>query len=181
MTRLISAPVAVLLLSLAGCREPTPSAPANLLTSNNFDQLEGWVTDDLSAYLTHEQAHSGATSAHVGPTVEYAAGYTSTLGNLSSVRLAKMRLRAWVWVPDKEAKALLVAQVLDPATGKSLYYDATDLAGATAGKFSQWVAIDKTLTLPPEVTANSVFKAYLWRAQSPQPVYLDDFELTKVE
>ena len=169
-----------LLLVLVSCNSKAPVATSeNLLASNDYEQLAGWVPDGAISYLTSDKAPSGQYSAQVNGSNEYAGGYTNLLGKLSTTRLAKLRVHTWVWLPNKEAKALLVVQINDPANGASLFYNAIDLVSATNNKFGQWAEVDKTMELPATITATSLLKTYMWRSQSSQPVYLDDFQLER--
>lgn len=178
MKRLVYAALA---LALTACGGASTTKPENLLAANSFDELDGWVPDGSMPFLTRAKAHSGQFSASVNPTSEYAGGYSGTLGKLSGTRLNKLRLHAWVWLPSRDAKASLVTQVTDPASGKVLLYDNIDLVAATSSTFGKWAEVDKELTLPAEVTSNSVFKTYLWRNQSSQPVYMDDLQIERAE
>lgn len=171
----------LLLLTLVGCGGSSNSRPENLLTSNDYDQLTGWVPDTAITYLTKEKAHSGLYSACVNGSIEYASGFTGVLGKLSTSRLTKIRIKAWVWLPSKDAKATLVTQLTDPATNKLTFYDGLNLVEAAGGKFNKWTEIEKTLTIPSTASYNSVLQFYLWRAQSNQPVYLDDVQIERVD
>ena len=172
---------AALALSLSACGGSSETKPENVLTSNSFDEFEGWIPADLMPFLTREKSHSSPFSASVNQANEYAGGYSSTLGKLSTTRLTKMKLHAWVWLPNRDAKGAIVVQVSEPTTGKTQFYDAIDLIEASKKTYNKWVEIEKVVSLPPEVTSSSVFKTYLWRAQSTQPVYLDDFQLERAE
>ena len=180
MSNTLRASSLLLLLTLAGCGGNSTSRPENLLTSNDYEQLTGWVPDNTIPYLTKEKAHSGLYSACVNGSIEYASGFTSILGKLSTSRLSKIRIRAWVWLPSKDAKATLVTQLTDPTTGKLAFYDGLNLIEAADNKFNKWVEIEKTLTLPATASYTSVLQFYLWRAQSSQPVYLDDIQIERI-
>lgn len=168
-------------LVLGGCGgDDAKSRPENLLASNDYDELEGWVPDGSMPFLTKEKAHSGAYSARVNSANEYAGGYGSLLGKMSPTRVTKLTYRAWVFVPSKDAAASIVAQVTDPATGKVLFWDGQDLSKAVK-KYNEWSEVSKTISLPAEATYNSKLSVYLWRANSSQPVYLDDLQVAKAE
>lgn len=172
---------AALTLVLCSCGVSSAGKPENVLAATSFDDMEGWVPEGSMPYLTREKSHSSPYSACVNQTNEYAGSYTIALGRLSPTRLTKMRLHAWVWLPNRDAKAALVMQVTEPATNKLLLYDALDLMAATSETFNKWVEVKKVVSLPLEVTSSSILKTYLWRSQSAQPVYLDDFQLERAE
>nr|GFB80774.1 hypothetical protein [Tanacetum cinerariifolium] len=132
-------------------------------------------------FLTREKSHSGGYSANVNQAVEYAASYNNSLGKLSPTRLTKMRVHAWVWVPSSEAKSSLVVEVKEPGTNKMLHSEYIDIIEFSGKNYHKWTELKKVITLPVEVTSNSLLKAYLWRGSSPQPVYLDDFQLERAD
>lgn len=117
----------------------------------------------------------------VGPGVDFSMGYNNMLSLVSTTRLKKIKVHAWVWIPDRNAAASLVTQVTNPADGnKSIMWQGMDLV-AKAKKFSKWVEIEQEYTLPDNATANSKLYCYMWRGSSPSSVYLDDLQILKVE
>jgi hypothetical protein len=172
---------AALAVVLCSCGVSSASHSDNVLAFNSFDEFDGWVPDGSMPSLTRDKSHSGLYSSCVSPTVEYAAGYNSTLGKLSPTRFTKMRVRAWVWLPSLEAKASLVVEVTEPGTNKMLLSEYIDVVEASGKTDRKWAELEKVVTLPAEVTSNSQFKMYLWRNQSSQPVYLDDCQLERVD
>ena len=172
---------AALALGLCSCGVSSATHPENVLAFNSFDELDGWVPEGSMPFLTREKSHSGAYSASVNQAVEYAAGYNNSLGKLSPTRLTKMRVHAWVWVPSSEAKASLVVEVTEPGTNKMLHSEYIDMIESSGKNYHKWTELEKVIALPVEVTSNSLLKIYLWRNQSPHPVYLDDFQLERAE
>ncbi len=180
MSRTSSAAWLLLLLALAACGGNNSPTDEMTLSGNDYDHLEGWVPAGTVPFLTKEKAHSGAYSARINGAVEFAGGFTNLLGKLSSTRLKKITIKAWVLLPSKDAKAKLVVSLDNIAPDKNLKYEAIDLVPA-ANKFGSWVAVTKTIEVPTEATYNTQLKVYLWRAESSQPVYLDDLEIIKAE
>ena len=169
------------LLTLAACGSREDGTPANQLASNDFESVEGWAGDASPASLTKDKSHSGRYSVRVGPGVDFSMGYTNTLNLVSTIRLKKIKVHAWVWIPDRNAAASLVTQITNPADGnKAIMWQGMDLI-AKAKKFSKWVEIEQEYTLPETVTANSKLYCYMWRGSSPSSVYLDDLQIFKVE
>lgn len=171
--------VALALTTLAGCGDNNGSSrPANLLTGNDFEQIEGWNGEAVVASLTKEKAHSGIYSMRVGPGVDYSSGFLGALGKLSATRVNKIQVKAWVFVPAGATAASLVTQLMDPAqaNGKPLMYDALSLDKAVKAR-GEWTEVEKTITLP--ATASPTFKlyVYLWSGGSPNVAYIDDIQL----
>lgn len=171
----------VLALALASCgSNEAAKTPADQITFNDFEAVDGWGTSVPVPSLTKEKARSGTYSIRVAPGCEYSIGYTNPLGKLSATRLKKITIAGWVWLPSKDAKAKLVVTFDNINPDKNLKYDALDLA-PTANKFGSWVEVTKTIEVPIEASYNTQLKVYLWRADSSQPVYLDDLEIKKAE
>lgn len=168
----------LLTATLASCGgSETASAPADQITKNDFESLDGWVNDPTT--LTKEKAHSGAYSIVVKPGLDYSLGYVNTLGKMSASRPEKLKITAWVFVPNAQTPAKLVAQLTDPSkqTDNVLLWQGIEL-NKKVKKFNEWQEIEDYITVPAGAQATSQFRAYLWRADAPQPVYLDDLNLS---
>ena len=149
--------------------------PKNQLAFNNFEAVAGWTSGVPVPSLTSEKAHSGRYAVQVTPAVEYALGFASAQGRLSVYPLTKLRVRAWVNLPNAKATAVLVTEVKDPA-GKTIFWDGINLSKEVE-TFNRWVEVDKTLTLPPNQSETNELRVYLWRNQSTQGAFLDDLQL----
>jgi hypothetical protein len=152
------------------------------LASNDFEQLDGWLGSAATPSLNRERAHSGDYSVKVGHDIEYSLGYKNQLGLLSPIRLHKIKIHCWVFLTNSKTAVALVTDVSNPDSAKSLVHDSYDLAKATRPKrYHQWVEVEYTIDLPKTVTYNSQLVVYLWRADSPEPAYLDDLQILKAE
>lgn len=165
---------------MLACGKNGSNAPANQLAGNDFESLEGWTGDMVIGSLTKDKAHSGRYAIKVDPNIEYSAGYNNLLGKLSASKLQKLKVHAWVNIPNGKAASVLVVCVLDPVTNKQLYWDAIGL-GKEVKVFNKWVEVEKTFTLPAEATYNHKLSVYLWRTSSPETAYLDDLSIEKAE
>lgn len=167
--------------TLAGCGDKNGSThPANFLTGNDFDQLEGWTGDMPQPSLTKEKAHSGAYSVHVGPGIEYSNGFIGTLGKLSPTRLTQVKVKGWVFLPTGTVTAGIVTNLTDPAAtdGKPALWEALPLDKAVK-KRNEWVEVEKTLTLPANAGPNFKLYVYLWSGGSQNVAYLDDLQILR--
>ncbi|MDO7850769.1 carbohydrate binding domain-containing protein [Hymenobacter convexus] len=177
MPRYFTLAAALLALSLSGCSDKSQSdAEAGLLTSNDFEHLNGWSDSPSMATLTTEKAHSGQYSVVVKPGADYGLGYGNLLSKLSASRPNKITVSAWVFLPSNQAPAVLVTQITEPATNKVYLWDGMQLVKEVK-KFNVWQKVEKTITVPAEATATSRIQIYPWRGDSTQPVYLDDVEV----
>lgn len=178
MKKLLYATIA---LGLAGCGDKPTGNPNNYLTSSDFETVEGWMPEPVPASLVRDKAHSGRYSIKVDASNEYSIGYNNTLGKLSASKLKKIRLHAWVNMPDKNSQAILVAQIVDPANPtKTLLWEGLRL-GEKVTTYNKWVEVSLDITLPATINYTNRLAVYLWRANSSGATFLDDLAIEKVE
>lgn len=172
-----------LFLSVGLLTACSPNPPvlqaAGPLAANDFEHLDGWVTDSLAlATLNRDQAHSGKYSTLVAPGNDYSLGYNNALSKLSPDWPGVLTVSAWVLVPNEQAAAKLVTEVTGGgAKGASLLWQGLDLPKAVKS-FNKWQYVTQTITMPATAKPNSRLKVYLWRAESKGPVYLDDLTIS---
>jgi hypothetical protein len=164
----------LLAVGVAACAEKKTQLPANLLSHNDFEQLDGWMgSDQYLASLTTEQAYSGKYSAKVDPAVEFSAGYSKPLGKVADHMPKKLKIQAWVNVANSKATPFLVTELKQASTNKQLLWEGIELAKVVK-QYSTWIQVEKTVSLPAEAAYNDVLKVYLWRGNGIQPTYVDD-------
>lgn len=170
-----------LALALAGCgSDEVAKTPADQITFNDFEAADGWSAGAPVPSLTKEKAHSGTFSIRVAPGLDYSLGYNNLLGKISSTRLKKVKVQAWVFVPNAQSTAVLVTQVHSVEQNKDLLWDGLDVA-KEAKALNKWVQIEKEITVPETATYTNQLLVYLWRSGSAQPTYLDDLRISRVE
>lgn len=169
-------------LSLAACNDQPTTAgrPKGQLAFNDFENVEGWASGAAVPSLTTEKAHSGTTAVQVTPGLDFSLGYNNLLGKTGDGTARKIRVRAWVLVPNAKASAVLVTQLRDEATQKDVLWEGLPLA-QTVKTFNQWVPVEKEVVLPPTAAYPNRLLVYLWRNDSSQPTYLDDLEISRVD
>ncbi|HEX8506895.1 MAG TPA: carbohydrate binding domain-containing protein [Hymenobacter sp.] len=179
MPNYLSAAALLLLLGLGGCASETEKASdTNVLTSNDFEHLDGWTGNWTAlATLSKAKAHSGVYSTSVRPGYDFSMGFDNPLGKMLDHRPDKLTVSAWVFVPNKDSNARLVAEIKEPGQPKGLLYEAVVLREEVK-KFGEWQQVTKTFTLPTTTTSASHLVVYLWRSDSPMPVYLDDMAIS---
>lgn len=180
-TFLLSLLLSALALSSCG-HHPDAAADPNLLLSTSFENLANWLTELQSATLTHERAHSGTTSLKVDAAHEFSLTYNNALARLHPTTPRKLKVAAWVWLPNAQAAATLVTTLADPATpgAKPQFWDGLNL-NETVKTYGQWMPVSKVITLPANASPAHRLSLYLWRTAGNQPVYLDDLTVSIVE
>lgn len=169
-------------LALCSCGGQPAGKPAGLLAENDFESLDGWASGVINPSLNKEKAHSGVYSVKVNPGIDYSLGYNNQLGKVSATRIHKLRVHAWVNVPNDKATTLVVTEVKNPGQDKSIMWDGIDMIQEGKSKgFNKWIEVDKTLTLPESINYNSQLLFYLWRGGSTQPTYMDDVQLSQAD
>lgn len=177
MKKIVSA---ALLLGLTACAEVPPQAPANQLAFNDFEGLDGWTGDLALPSLTKEHAHSGAYAVRVADGLEFSLGYRTVLRKLGDNKLRKIKVQAWVYVPSPKASCMLVTEVRNKGEDKTALWDGIRLTDVAKVQ-NRWVRVEKEIVLPATATPESQLQVYLWRSTSPQPTYLDDLRISRVE
>jgi hypothetical protein len=166
----------LLAVTLAGCTKSDDASDANVLSSNDFDHLEGWAGDLPSLNtLSKVKAHSGLYSTSVRPGIDYSLGYSTILSKITSSRPQKLTIKAWVMLPGEQANSRIITEIKDPDK-PNLLYDAFELR-TVVKKYNEWQQVEHTIAVPSTVSANSRLLVYLWRADSNEPVYLDDMQI----
>lgn len=168
-------------LCLAGCspKAPGEGPAAGTLASNGFENVDGWLADSPAlTTLNRDKAHSGMYSTMVGPGHDYSLGYSNALSRLSPDWPAKLKIGVWVFVPSDQAAAKLVTEVKAPTNdGPGLLWDGLDVS-KTVKVYNKWQYVEKTLVMPAGAKPTNRLLVYLWRADSRQPVYLDDLTIS---
>jgi hypothetical protein len=144
--------------------------------ASNFESLAGWAPETPS--LTREKAHSGKYALKVDKDIEYSLTYRNQLGNLSPVKLQKLRLTAYAYVTTPQNPAKLTVQIVKSAQdGTSTFMHVIEFSKEVKSA-NEWTKISQVITLPEDVTAVNELRVYLWRAGAAEPVYVDDVELS---
>lgn len=165
---------------LLGC-DSRATVDENTLMHTDFESLMGWLPDTQTALLGREQAHSGTYSLKVDPQHPYSLTYRAVLGTLHDTRIRKIRLSAWVFVPDAQAQATLVVTINDRSEQpKDVFWNGTVLQEAVAGQYGRWVEISKELELPEEANSSHELTVYLWRTGGDNAVFLDDLTMQNI-
>ncbi|GGG44414.1 hypothetical protein [Hymenobacter glacieicola] len=170
---------ALLLTSCSSVPETEVPAGTQPLAATSFENLDGWLADlPARATLTRDQAHTGSYSTMVGPGKDFSLGYMNALSRLSPEWPGQLTIGGWVLLPSEQAAAKLVTEVKGPTDkDPSLLWVGVDLAKEAKG-YNKWQYVEQTITLPTTAKPDSRLLVYLWRADSKEPVYLDDLKIT---
>lgn len=175
-------PAATLLVTLflIGCtRDASQDATKKPLAFNDFENVDGWLADSPAlATLSRDKAHSGIYSTAVSPGHEFSLGYNNALSRLAPDWPAKLTVSAWVLLPDDQAAAQLVTEVKQAnSQAPGLLWQSIDLVN-TVKVYGKWQHVEQAVAMPAGAKPGSRLLVYLWRANSKQPVYLDDLQIT---
>lgn len=156
---------------LAGC-----GGPGQQLLSSDFEQFDGWQVQ-APAGLSFEQAHSGHYSLKTTPGQAYSSGYLAPLGHGLPFVPRRVRVEAWVYLPDgRTREASLVLQV-SPPNGENKVWERIHLENVVK-RYAKWERVEKTYVLPAGLKATDPLRIYLWTPElSDIPVYLDDLRV----
>lgn len=168
-----------LLLSVGCTKKTETKAVSSPLAATSFENLDGWLADAPAlASLTRDKAHTGQYSTMVGPSHEFSLGYSNPLSRLAPDWPGKLTVGAWVYLPNEQAKAKLVVEIKKTNTASAnLFWEGLELTQPVK-VYNKWQYVEHTVTLPPAATANSRLLVYVWRADSRQPVYMDDLSIS---
>ncbi|WP_375434660.1 carbohydrate binding domain-containing protein [uncultured Hymenobacter sp.] len=172
----------LLAVSTVSCDGKLEEIPANQLASNDFESVDGWMGDNTPPSLTKEKAHSGRYALKVGPGVEYSMGYNNLLSKLSASKVTKLKVRAWINLPNGTSQPVLVTAITDPNNpgAKPLVWEGLKLSDQVKS-FNKWVEVEKTITFPATVNYTNKINVYLWRTGAVETALLDDLIIEKVE
>jgi len=172
--------VGLLWLGIAGCsrRTPPPATPANLITRNDFEAVQGWLPDSPS--LTTEQAHSGRFSLRVNPAVEYSMGYVMPLQAIGLQPGKRIRVSGWGRRSSFQCKAVVIVQVIDPDKGATpIHWQAIGLH-TRIKTLNYWTPFSETVEIPAGAGPQARLQVYLWRTAPLDTMYLDDLEISRI-
>lgn len=178
-TKVLLLTSSLFLLSVACNSDKQSTVNPDTMVSNDFESLAGWIGATPNVSLTKEKAHSGNYSIKVDNNVEYSLSFNSTLGALHEVRVKRIKISAWVFVPNDRALATFVTHAGDnDPSGKPLVWDGFDVVKAADGKYNQWVEVNKIVDIPEAAVATTTIGFYLWRSGGTEAVYLDDLTVS---
>lgn len=166
---------------LSGCSSKSNPSESVSLVANDFENLDGWLADSPAlATLSSEKAHSGKYSTKVSAGHDYGLGYSNELSRFSPNWPAKIKVGAWVFVPDEQAAGKLVIEVKAAGSNNAgMLWEGVELA-KDVKVYNKWQYVEHIITTPATAKPNSRLLVYLWRAASTQPLYLDDLVITPI-
>jgi hypothetical protein len=150
------------------------------VTTNNFESVLGWGADAGS--LTQEHAHSGRFAVWVDANHEYSHTFRLPLGQASMHTLKAVEVEAWVYLPSARAAGAVSLQIVDPANNglRMVHTEQLDLLSQVT-EYRKWTLVRHTFVLPDSLSPAYELRVFLWRNNSPEPVYLDDMSIKALE
>lgn len=177
----------VLLLGLAGvfsaCQRSSDVPPVGSgqkeWIRQDFESLWGWIGKDHANSLTQEKAHSGRFAIKTGPGIDYSLPFSAPLDQLSPTKPRKLRVQAWVWVPEEKNATTLVIEA--GGTKGTVSWQGIRLANKVKS-YGSWEEIDENVLMDTRITSDDALNVYLWRQDgNDSPVYLDDLVISEAE
>ena len=172
-----------LLCLLAGCERAASVPPVGSgqkeWIHQDFDNLQEWIGGENIPSLTRERAHSGHFSLKTGPGIDYSLTFSAPFDQLSLTKPRKLRVQAWIWVPDESNNTALVITAVDSKSVVS--WEGIQLANTVKG-YKNWQHLDQKVMMSPQLTSDDILKVYLWQRNSnDKPLYLDDLVISEEE
>jgi hypothetical protein len=158
-------------LFLASSCSTKTTKPENVLTSNDFESLDGWGVDHPS--LTREKAHSGQYSIKIQRGIDYSLTYSNLLGKISPSKIHKINVSGWVYTTKPTGASLTVELTDGTAFNQGISL------GSKVKKPGEWTEISQVFELPASTAATNRIKIYMWGTSADEVVYLDDLLVTR--
>ncbi|MCR5887953.1 hypothetical protein LRS06_09205 [Hymenobacter sp. J193] len=147
--------------------------PGTIIMQNDFEQAG--QANPRPPEISDELAHSGNFSSKLTKEMAYGPTWGAKWEEAQQPR--KLRVQAWVNLPNHHQKTAFVVEVVRNDTTR---YWKTLSIHAVVKRFHQWEFVWKTFVLPHDVGPGDYIRVYLWQAGERQVLYLDDFTIEKV-
>ncbi len=149
----------------------------NLNYYQDFESIKGWF--GVSALSTDIKAHSGNYSLLTNAKFDYSFGFTSTIADVSSKPLKKIKATIWCYSPSKLCSGAYCVQIINPANENKMWI---------ARPFVDFIKTENSWTktvieadIPKEaLDPTNIVKVFLWNNGN-VPVYGDDIEIQFTE
>jgi len=144
--------------------------------SNDFEGQIGWV-DIPHGTLMFGDAHSGKVLAKTTPENQYSFGFHRALKDLSSKRIKKAEISAWINLSSANSAGSLVLAIDSANTGLFWKGIASKDFTTTPGK---WTEMKGSILIPSTVSRNGELKVYFWNSGK-DPILVDDIDVSLKE
>ncbi|HWY38837.1 MAG TPA: hypothetical protein VNY73_09780 [Bacteroidia bacterium] len=155
--------------NLIGC---SGNKQKGLVYYNDLEGIKGW-TDIL---LEKKPVHSGIYSNRLDSVHVYGENFKLSFKEISEHILKKVKISAWVFIPDSTIKGKLVMEINQPDK-KNVFWIGKDLK-EYVNKFGEWIEIKQEFTFVKKeimVPQNHV-KIFVWNL-SKKEMYVDDIRI----
>ena len=158
-----------ILITCFGCNK---NKQQGLVYFNDFENIKGW-TDVL---LDRKPVHSGSYSNRLDSINTYGETFKLSFKEISDHIIRKVKVKLWVFFPNKEAKGKFVIEINQPDK-KNLFWIAKNIEELvkTPGEWTQiemeFSFVNKDYMLP-----QNVIKIFPWNLNK-QPFFVDDVRL----
>jgi hypothetical protein len=163
-------PIIYLSLTITACFGPVNNDHKNHIYSNDYESLFG-----VFPYVLKGKSHSGDCYLQVNDQIEYTPGFTQYFENISPNSFAKVKVNAFVYLPEKDIQAELQIQIWDKNGNmlnmKSLPFETRDLG------VSQWKKISLDLDLIKDYDPSKQIRIFIHNPNR-KSFMIDDFQVT---
>lgn len=101
------------LLALITACSPDENVSSVLIFKNNMDGIHAWTEKHPANFIRTDIAYSGLYVCKVNNESPYSTTFYVKLGDINSKTLKKLKVSGWIQVPDMNAQATLVVDLLD--------------------------------------------------------------------
>ena len=143
---------------------------SKLSFSQDFEQMAGW---EQTPTLVKEKGHSGLYFTRTGLEYEFSKSFALRLGDISTEKVRRIDMGAWIRISEPAAKAKLVLSI--ESGDSAVFWQAIDTESASP-KPGEWTRLYFTFDLPDDFQPDYVVKMYLWNV-SKKTVDADDFDI----
>lgn len=155
---------------LTACFGPQNNDHRNHIYANDFESLFGVLPNVLKG-----KSHSGDCYFQITDQIEYTPGFSQFFENISPNSFAKVKVNAFIYLPEKDIQAELQIQIWDKEgkmlNMKSLPFETRDLG------VSQWKKVKLDMDLINDYDPSRQIRIFLYNPYR-KSFMLDDFQVT---
>ncbi len=165
----------VIVMLLSSCLKRKKSD--NLHYFQDCESIKGWF--GVNSLTSEIKAHSGTYAILTNQKFDYSMSFTSSIAEISSKPLMKIRASVWCLSPSKLFNGGFCVQIVNPANENKLWI--TKPFADFIKTENSWTKTVIEADIPKEaLSPDNVVKVFLWN-QGTVPVYADDFAIEFTE
>ncbi|MFM7091572.1 MAG: hypothetical protein ACKOZZ_12270 [Bacteroidota bacterium] len=163
-------PLLLVSVLLTACFGPQNNDHKNHIYANDFESLFGVLPNVLKG-----KSHSGDSYFQITDQIEYTPGFSQFFENISPNSFARVKVNAFVYLPEKDIQAELQIQIWDKE-GKMLNMKSVPFETRDLG-VSQWKKVKLDMDLINDYDPSRQIRIFLYNPYR-KSFMLDDFQVT---